>query len=55
MGVVLSLSTFVCQLGLSNDVSPVLSTCTGISVTSSITSVSCPCCSLPEMLYVKVF
>ena len=55
MGVVLWLSTFVCQLGLSNDVPHVLATCTGISVTSSVTFVVSPCCSLPEMLYVKVF
>ena len=42
-------------IGLSNDASHVFSTCTGISVTFSVTSVASTCCSLPEMLYVKVF
>ena len=55
MGVGLWFSTFVCQLGLSNDVPQVLATCTGMSVISSVTFVVSPYCSLPEMLYVKVF
>ena len=55
MGVVLYLSTFVCQLGLSNDVAHVLAICRGICDTSLLTSIVCPCGSLPEMLHVKVF
>ena len=55
MGVVLWLSTSVCQLGLSNDIPHVLATFTGISVTSSVTVLLSPYCSQPEMLYVKVF
>ena len=55
MGVVLWLSTSVCQLELSNDIPHVLATFTGISVTSSVTFLVSPCFSWPEMLYVKVF
>ena len=55
MGVVLWFSTFVCQLGLSNDVKQVMATCTGISVIFSVTFVVSPYCSLPEMFYVEVF
>ena len=55
MGVVLWLSTFVCQVGLCNDVAHVLAIYRGICDTPWLTSVVCPCGSLPEMLYVKVF
>ena len=55
MGVVLWLSTSVYQLGLSIDIPHVSATFTGISVTSSVTFLVSPCCSQPEMLYVKVF
>ena len=55
MGVVLWLSTSVCQLGLSNDIPHVLAPFTGIFVTSSVTFLLCAYCSWPEMFYVKVF
>ena len=55
MGVVLWLSTSVCQFGLSNDIAHVLATFTGIFGTSLLTFLLSPCCSQPEMLYVKVF
>ena len=45
----------LCHLGLSNDGPQMLATCTGISVISSVTFVVSPYCSIPEMLYVKVF
>ena len=55
MGVILWLSTSACQLALSSDIPHVSSTFTGIPVTSTVSFPVSPCCSQPEMLYVKVF
>ena len=56
IGVVLCLSTSMCQVGFSNDVvESFVVISAGTSDTSGLTSIEYPYDSLTEMLYVTVF
>ena len=55
MGVILWLSTSTCQLALSSDTPLVSSSSTCIPFTSTVSFPISVCCSLPKVLYVKVF